>query len=83
MNQIMPIGKGLVIAIERAMKMDQHQAFMELWREKFPDIPVFLANEAQIIQREGQPILFEFTGDNITPTFVAEFQRWWETVNAE
>lgn len=81
MIQIMPVGNGIVIAVEHQLKMDEHQRFIEAWREKFPGIPAFLASEARIVLQGDQPILFEFTGD-VTPTVVAEFQRWWKEVNA-
>lgn len=81
MNQIMPVGKGVLIAIERAIRPEEFERIKDLWEREFPDVPVFVVGDAQIILRDGQPILFEFTGTGLTPTFVAEFQRWWEGVN--
>ena len=80
MNQIMPVGKGIVIAIEHPLRADQLQHFMEAWQERMGDIPAFIIGEAQIVTK-GEHTLFEFTGNDITPTFVAEFQRWWEEVS--
>ena len=80
MNQIMAVGKGVVIAVERKLEYDQFDRLSAAWRERFPDIPSFFIGEAQIIVRDNQPILFQFTGD-VTPTMVAEFRRWWEEVN--
>lgn len=81
MNQIMAVGRGIVIALERPLSHGQHQAFMEQWRERMgPDIPAFLIGEARIVVNDRQ-IVFEFTGTALTPTFVGEFQKWWEGVN--
>lgn len=80
----MPVGKGIVIAMEQRISSSQVQAIMEMWREKFgPEIPFILVPEAQIVLKGDEPILFEFTGSTITPTFVAEFQRWWEEANRD
>jgi hypothetical protein len=81
MNQIMPVGTGVVIALGEGVRPDQLQYIREAWREHFPDVPVFVVGPAEIVLREDRSILFEFTGTNLTPTFVAEFQRWWEGVN--
>lgn len=80
MNQIMPVGKGVLIALEDATR-EQHHYLNDAWRVRFPDVPVFIITPAQIVQRDNAPLMIEFTGTDLTPTFVAEFQRWWEGVN--
>ena len=79
MNQILPVKGGVLVAIEQAIPREVSEHFMEAWRERLPDVPMFIIGEAQIVQLEGD-LLFQFTGD-VTDTFVAEFQRWWEAVN--
>lgn len=80
MIQIMPVGKGVLLAITDAkVRPEVYQYLSEKWNDYFPDVSGFVIGPAQIVVRDGQPILFEFTGE-ITPTVVAEFQRWWEEV---
>jgi hypothetical protein len=78
MNQIMPIGKGVIIAIDQNASRGQIAALGDMWSDKMPDVPAIFISDAQIVQR-GEITLFEFTG-NISPTMVAEFQLWWEGV---
>jgi hypothetical protein len=79
MNQIMPIGKGVVIAIEGPVPRERLDALGHMWHDRMPDVPAIFVPDAQIVQR-GKTTVFEFTG-SVTPTFVAEFQRWWEGVS--
>lgn len=80
MNQVMRVGNGVLVTIERQLSARDHDRFNQRWREIFPDVPVVIINEAQIVARDGEPILIEFTGEDFTPTFVDEFKRWWEGV---
>lgn len=73
----MPVGKGILVVLE-AGTPEQMRAFQAAWADRIPDVPCFVVGPAQIVQR-GEITLFEFTGD-ISPTLVAEFQRWWEGV---
>jgi hypothetical protein len=81
MNQIMPVGKGILIAIDGRLTAEQRHRFREEWGERMPGIPAFVVDYAQIV-REGEISLFQFTGD-VSPTMVAEFQLWWEGVNRD
>jgi len=81
MNQIMAVGKGVLIALsDEKIRPEVIEMLKARWDEHFPDVPVFVIGPAQIVQRGDEVLLFEFTGTNLTETFVAEFQRWWEEV---
>lgn len=81
MTQIIPVGKGILIAHGERVSLDQYQAMVEKWRETFPDVPMLLVQGELKLLPEGElPAVFEFTGE-VTPTVVAEFQRWWKEVN--
>lgn len=80
MNQIMLVGKGVLVATENRMTADSQRHFTEMWREQMPGIPMIVISEAQFVL-EGEIGLFEFTGD-VSPTMVAEFQLWWEEVSS-
>lgn len=79
MNQIMRVGKGVVFAFDRSLRMDEVDRMSHFWKEKMPDVPAFFVPEAQIVDR-GEITMFEFTGD-VTPTMIAEFQLWWKEAN--
>lgn len=79
MNQIMQVGRGIVMAIDGPVSRDQIEVIGRKWGEMMPDVPAFFVPNAQIIER-GETTVFQFTG-NVSPTMVAEFQRWWEEVN--
>jgi len=81
MNQIMRVGDGVILAIDREVRPDEFEHIGKSWREAFPGIRVFVAGNTQIIEQGDGGILFEFTGD-VTPTFVAEFKRWWESLTS-
>ena len=78
MNQIMPVGKGILIAVEDRMTSTMHDNFTRKWQQIMPDVPVILINAQFVL--EGDIGLFQFTGD-VSATVIAEFQRWWEEVN--
>ena len=77
----MIVGKGVVIACEERVSPATLEHFHDKWKKQMPGVPAILVSEARIVVRDNVPILFEFTGSDITPTFVAEFQKWWEGVN--
>lgn len=79
MNQIMRIGKGVVIAVEAKMRQEDFVRWREVWKSEFPDVPLIVVPEARIVERD-EITVFEFTG-SVTPTFVAEFNRWWKEVH--
>jgi hypothetical protein len=82
MNQIMPVGDGVLIAIEKKVDIGLFRVLQATWEARFPTVPCLIVSEAQIVQMPNDAgILFEFTGHDISPTFIAEFQRWWEEVN--
>ena len=78
MNQIIPVGKGILFAAGE-ITASRAEELRERWVRVFPDVPMLVVN-AQLVERLGGPTVFEFTGD-VTPTVVAEFQRWWAEVN--
>lgn len=80
MNQIMRVGKGVIVAMAADVRQEQVLRITDMWRNALPEVPLFIVPEARIIEREGDPLVFEFTG-SVTPTFVAEFQRWWKEVS--
>lgn len=82
MNQIMPVGKGVLFVVgDEKVRPEVFEALKARWDEHFPDVPCFVVGPATIVQRgDNELMLFEFTGD-VSPTMVAEFQRWWEEVN--
>ena len=73
----MRVGKGVVLASESQLTQRDAYGLSEHWHSVLPDVPLIIVNDCRIVQNEGEPILFEFTG-GITETFVAEFQRWWK-----
>lgn len=78
--QAMRVGNGVLIAIPRAMRQDETEAFRRAWDDLFPDVPVaFLAN-AVIVERDGQPFMLDF-GAEVTSDAFEEFKRWWEEVS--
>ena len=80
MNQIIPIGKGILIATDHEVDYATYQNFADNWRERVPDVPMILI-QGKVTTLPGTDIsVFEFTGD-VSPTVVAEFQRWWEVVH--
>lgn len=80
MNQIIPVGRGILVATDMPLRHDTYEAFAAAWRDKLPDVPMALI-QGQIVLIPGNEIAtFEFTGD-VSPTVVAEFQRWWAEVS--
>lgn len=77
MNQIMPVGRGVLLACDRALRRDEQERLRMTWDDAFPEIPMFCISECQIVLRDGGAILFQFTGD-VSKTVISEFQRWWE-----
>ena len=77
MNQIIPVGKGILLCSPdiTAARADE---LRDRWREVFPDVRMLVVN-AQMVEMPNGPTIFQFTGD-VTPTVVAEFQRWWKEV---
>lgn len=83
MNQLMRVSDTLVIwAVARAMRFEEYEAIMHRWRDTVgDDIRLAVFPETTIVDRGESGLLFEFTGD-VTPTFAAEFRRWWEGATA-
>lgn len=81
MNQIMPVGKGVLVALDRHIPAEKIHEVTSYWHEKMPDVPVFFIADAQIVLRDDKTVIFEFRGDTFTPTTAAEFAKWWEEVN--
>jgi len=80
MNQLMRVGRGVVFAIDHRVSPQECYQLGEQWRRVLPDVPMIVVPEARVVIGEGEaPLLFEFTGD-VTPTFIAEFKLWWETM---
>ena len=78
MNQIMRVGRGVLFAVEQSIRPEQIEHIGQLWRDVLPNIPMIVLSETRIVETPGDgPLMFEFTG-SISPTMVAEFQRWWE-----
>lgn len=78
MNQILRVGKGIIIATERQMTAEAAYLLREIWHENLPDVPLVIVPESRVIEGgDDRPMMFEFTGD-VTPTVIAEFRRWWE-----
>jgi hypothetical protein len=81
MIQILPVGKGVVLAVPMLITSDRYEAMRTAWEERMPDVPMVVVSPARIVTLPGgAQLLFEFTGD-VTPTLVAEFRRWWEEVS--
>ena len=80
MNQIIPVGKGILIATDQPVSRAGHEHMTSVWRGIFPDIPMVLIEGRIALLPNTGLAMFEFTGE-VSPTVVAEFQRWWEEVN--
>lgn len=83
MNQIMPIGNGIVVALDRLVRPERIHEIAAVWRERMPDVPAFFIADAQIVLRDDKTVIFEFKGESLTPETAVEFGKWWEEVNAK
>lgn len=77
MNQIIPVGNGFLIAVEHQMPMDEFGRFMEVWRERFPGVPLACIPQSRYVQRVDGPDVFEFMGQEVTQEVVDGFREWW------
>jgi hypothetical protein len=79
-NQLFKLTDHVVVwAVERPMRVEQFEQIQQRWSEMVGDDPklAVFPETRVVLNEQGQPLMFEFTGD-VTPTFVAEFKRWWE-----
>lgn len=85
MNQLLRLNDRVVVwALERSMPRGQFVELQRVWKERIGESPrlAIFPETRIVINDEGKPLMFEFTGD-VTPTFVAEFLRWWEEATAD
>lgn len=82
MNQLLRLNdKAVIWAFDRNIHTAAAESMYAKWKEALgeagADIRLLILPETQIVETGDGSILFQFSG-SITPTMVAEFQRWWE-----
>jgi hypothetical protein len=80
LNQLMRVNDHLIVwAVAQPIRVEQVEEILARWRMEIGLDPMLAIFADTKIVETGDRILFQFSGD-ITPTMVAEFQRWWEEV---